>query len=307
MRIGIVDLDTSHPGSWIPIERELGLEIVGLWDGGEIHPAGYAEQFAKEHNISRVFLSIDEMVGEVDCAVIHACNWDTHIDKAGPFVEAGKSVLIDKPLAGNTRDLKQLVEWTKSASGGRITGGSSLRFCVETRDWLAQPVDERGTPDTVLCGCGVDEFNYGIHAYSMLSGIMGPGIQSVKHLGKGVQHRIQVNWADGRMGFLVMGTAETWLPFYTSITTEKTSVQYQADSAKLYRALLEAVVPYLSGNTNEPPLPMDVLIESELCAIAARRSWLEGNREVSIAELSESGDGYNGRAFAIKYRKLRYS
>ncbi|MGC8784088.1 MAG: hypothetical protein ACP5RN_06855 [Armatimonadota bacterium] len=30
MRIGIVDLDTSHPPSWIPIERELGHEIAGV-------------------------------------------------------------------------------------------------------------------------------------------------------------------------------------------------------------------------------------------------------------------------------------
>jgi len=38
MKIGIVDLDTSHPQNWIPIERELGHEIVGLWDGGSVHP-----------------------------------------------------------------------------------------------------------------------------------------------------------------------------------------------------------------------------------------------------------------------------
>ena len=35
--------------------------------------------------------------------------------------------------------------------GARITGGSSLRFC------LSQPLAERGTPQTVFCGCGVDE------------------------------------------------------------------------------------------------------------------------------------------------------
>ena len=38
MRIGIVDLDTSHPQNWIPLERELGHDVVGIWDGGAVHP-----------------------------------------------------------------------------------------------------------------------------------------------------------------------------------------------------------------------------------------------------------------------------
>ena len=38
MKIGIVDLDTSHPQAWIPIEREMGHEVIGVWDGGSVHP-----------------------------------------------------------------------------------------------------------------------------------------------------------------------------------------------------------------------------------------------------------------------------
>jgi len=304
MRIGIVDLDTSHPQNWVPIERELGHEVVGVWDGGSVHPAGYAAKFAQEHQIPRVFSSLEEMVDKVDCAIIHGCDWSTHVKKARPFVEAGVSVLVDKPLAGNLRDLDQLRRWAEQ--GARIGGGSSLRFCFETRDWLAQPVSERGTPQTVLCGCGVDEFNYGIHAYSMLCGIMGPGIHSVQHLGKGVQRTIRVNWQDGRMGLLVVGAAEAWIPFYATIATEKACFQYQADSSKLYRALLEATLPYLAQETDQPPVPMDELIEPELCALAARQSWLNGDREVALDELSPEDEGYDGAAFAEGYRKARY-
>lgn len=303
MRIGIVDLDTSHPQSWIPIERELGHKIVGVWDGGSIHPKGYAEQFATEHNIPRVFDSLEEMVPAVDCAIIHSCNWDTHIEKARPFVAAGKSVLVDKPLAGNPSDLEMLKTWAEM--GIRITGGSALRFCRETQDWLAKPVEERGTPHTVFCGCGVDEFNYGIHAYSMLSGIMGPGIVSVRHLGKGIQRRVQVNWSDGRIGFLVVGDAQ-WIPFYATIVTERGVTQYIVDNSKLYRGLLESVLPYLAGESEACPVSMDALIEPELAAIAARRSWLEGDREVALSELSQVDEGYDGTEFAEFYRKQKY-
>ena len=304
MKLGIIDLDTSHPQNWIPLERELGHQVVGIWDGGAVHPPEYVEKFARDHQVPRVYRHLEELVEEVDGAVIHGCNWDTHITKARPLVEAGKAVLIDKPVAGCWRDLEQLRAW--AGSGARITGGSSLRFCRETHNWLVQPEGERGIPDTVVCGCGVDEFNYGIHAYALLAGIMGAGAVSVRHLGKGKQRRVQVNWPDGRLGIVVVGATEKWLPFYATIVTERGMSHYQADSSQLYRALLEATLPYLAGQTDQPPLPLQALIEPELWALAARRSWLEGDREVQVGELGEGEGGYDGAEFAAWYRRQRY-
>ncbi len=304
MRIGIVDLDTSHPAAWVPIERELGHTVLGVWDGGSVHPAGYAERFAQEHGIPRVYGSLAEMAAEVDCAIIHGCDWDTHVAKARPFIEAGKAVLVDKPLAGNLADLEQMQRWVQA--GARLAGGSSLRFCVETRAWLAKPEAERGVPHTVFCGCGVDELNYGIHAYSMLSGILGPGAQSVQHLGDGPQRRTLVRWKDGRLGIVVVGAAKAWVPFHAAIATDRGYAHYVADAGGLYRALLEAVLPYLAGEVAQPPVPFAELIEPELCALAARRSWLEGDRAVALSELRSDDPGYDGRTFAEGYRRARY-
>ncbi|MCX6047973.1 MAG: Gfo/Idh/MocA family oxidoreductase [Chloroflexi bacterium] len=304
MKIGLVDLDTSHPQNWVPILRQLGHEVVGVWDGGAVHPAGYAQKFAAEHAIPHVFETLDALVEEVDGAIIHSCDWDTHITKARPFVDAGKSVLIDKPLAGNVRDLNQLRTWVEQ--GARITGGSSLRFASETQQWLAQSVAERGTPHTVLCGCAVDEFNYGIHAYAMLSGLLGGGVQSVRHLGQGVQRRIWVQWQDGRSGLLVIGAAAKWMPFYATVITERSCAHYEADAGKLYRALLEATLPYLAGEVEQPPLSLDDWLEPELCALAARQSWLHGDGEVRLSELDADDPGYDGKTFAEQYRKAKY-
>ena len=218
-------------------------------------------------------------------------------------MEAGKSVLIDKPVVGSPRAVERLRGWVRD--GARISGGSSLRFCYESRDWLARPLEERGTPMTAICGCGTDEYNYGIHAYALLSSVMGPGIQSVQYLEGGGQHRIQVNWTEERMGILVVGTNGTWLPFHTTLVTEKEVTQFQVDATRVYKALLEAVLPYLEGKVDAPPLPFDAWIEPELCAMAARRSWLEGSREVRLEELSEEDEGYDGAAFAKEYWKIR--
>jgi hypothetical protein len=264
------------------------------------------ENFAKEHKIPRVCKSLQEAVDLADCGVIHGCDWDTHIAKARPFIQAKKAVLMDKPLAGNWRELRQVRDW--AASGARITGGSTLRFCHEVADYLAKPVAERGTPHTVFCGCAVDEFNYGIHAYAMLFAIMGAGVRSVRHLQRGVQRRIQLNWPDGRMGFLVVDKAQTWMPFYATIVTDRT-VQHViggADGLVLYRNGLEATLPYLSGQVAQAPLDGDALIEPELCALAARQSWLHGDKEVLLSELDQADPGYEGKVFAEGYRKAKY-
>lgn len=301
MKIGIVDLDTSHPQNWIPIERELGHDVVGVWDGGSVHPRSYVDQFARDKGLGPVYGSLEELARDVDAAIIHGCDWDTHVAKARPFIEAGKGVLLDKPMAGCLRDIRQLQAWVDG--GARITGGSSLRFCVETREWMGQPLEERGTPHTALCGCAVDEFNYGIHAYALLNGILGPGARSVRHLGGSLQRRALVRWEDGRTGVVVMGAAAAYHPFHATVVTDRTVAHYQPDAGKLYRALLESVLPYLEG-LEPPPMPFAALVEPELAAIAAMQSWTEGGREVRLDALGEGG--YDGAGFAQGYRLMRY-
>lgn len=309
MRVGIVDLDTSHPQNWVPIIRRLGHEVVGVWDGGEVHPQGYSQKFAAEHQISTVFDDLESMVPEVDCAIVHSCNWESHIAKARPFIEAGKAVLLDKPIAGNLADLQQIHRW--SSSGARIAGGSSLAYADEVQSWLAQPVAERGEAHTVFCGCAVDEFNYGIHAFSMLSGVLGAGAASVRHLNHHVQDLIQVKWQDGRTGLLCVGTAAKWMPFYATLVTERDMHNIVIrDANRLYAALLEAVLPYLSGETNTPPLPLETWLQPELCALAARYSRLHEGQEVQLDALPELlnavEDGYDGPLFAQGYRLAKY-
>ena len=302
MRIGVVDVDTSHPQNWIPIEKELGHEVVGLWDGGAVHPPEYVQKLAEEHDIATVYEDMDDLVEDVDCAIIHGCDWDTHIDKAFPFVEAGKAVLLDKPMVGNLMDAQQLLNW--GAAGKRVSGGSSLRFAAEVTAYLAEPAEERGSVHTAFAGCGTDEYNYGVHAYALLSGLMGPGIRSVRYLGSSAQKHLQVRWDDGRIGYLCVGEG-SWLPFHVTAVTEKSVRQITCDNSLLYRNLLSTVLPYLAGEA-EAPMPMKELLEPELCALAARQSWLRNGAEVFLSDLALEDEGYDGAVFAEGYRRQRY-
>jgi hypothetical protein len=53
-------------------------------------------------------------------------------------------------------------------------------------------------------------------------------------------------------------------------------------------------------------VPIDQLIEAELAALAALKSWSNGDIEVSTASLNEEDKGYDGAAFAIEYRRMKY-
>jgi len=303
MRIGLVDLDTSHPEAWLPILRDLGHEVAAVYDGGAVWPEGYAADFAQKHGIPAACTRLAEMIEAVDVAVVHACNWDLHLARAEPFLQAGKAVLIDKPVVGNLRDLHTLLAW--AARGWRVTGGSSLRWTAEVAAFLAQPESERGRIHTVFAGCGVDEFNYGIHAYALLSSILGPGVQRVRYLGSSTQKQLQVTWRDGRIGLLAIGPQPGYLPFHATIVTDKVVRHLQADNSKLYRGLLETTLPYLTGATDRPPLPMADLLEPELMALAARQSWLNHGQEVFLTDLRTDDPGYDGGAFAAEYRRAK--
>jgi hypothetical protein len=307
-KLGLVGLCTSHPAKWVPIIRELArelrldVEVRAAWDSGQTRPAGYAAAFCRELGIPKPLESLEHMLEEVDGVIVHTADWDRHVAQARPFIEAGKSALIDKPIVGNVRDANQLRAW--AGRGRRITGGSSLRFASEVRDWLARPLEERGEVRTAFAGCGTDEFNYGIHAYALLSAALGAGIGSVQHLGTSGQRLLKINWTDGKVGFLSVGQAAP-LPFHLTVVTTKAVFQTLVDPGHIYRDLLERCLPYLCGRTESPPLPLEVLLEPELSALAARRSWLHQGTEVRLEDLPVDDPGYEGAEFAQAYRRAR--
>ncbi|MGN7455456.1 Gfo/Idh/MocA family protein [Paenibacillus pasadenensis] len=301
LRIGLVDPDTSHPESFIPILRSLGHEVVGVCDHGEVNPAGYAETFASDHGIERVYASVEEMAEQVDMAFIHSCNWDVHVARALPFVHARKAVFIDKPLAGNVRDLLQIKEW--ASRGAVVTGGSALRYAPEVQALRRQAA----APHSfiyALSGCANDEYYYGIHAFTLLHGLLGPGIRSVRHLGHSGQDQYELSWSDGRRGIVSVGATESSHPFYATMITQSGVEFITADSSRLYRSLLEAVMPYFSGEA-PAPVQLEAVIETELAAIAARLSKERGGQPVELPSLTPDASGYDGAAFARAYREQK--
>lgn len=306
-KLGLVGLCTSHPSAWLPIIRQMvkdnkiDVEVMAAWDSGETREAGFAQTFCKEFDIPVAVKNLEEMVDKVDGVIVHTTNWDRHLEHARPFVKAGKAVVIDKPIVGNMKDAAVFLDWVKQ--GKRITGGSSMRFAPQVRDFLAIPEEERGKIHCAYACIGVDDFNYGIHGYAIISALMGPGVQSVRHIGASAQKHVKITWSNGNVALLTVGKS-AWLPSTLTVVTDR-KVEHVVATGGFYHSFLEGVLPYITGKTDTPPLTMEEILEPELTAMAAKMSWQNNGQEIFLTDLPSDYPGYDGTQFALEYRRAR--
>lgn len=296
MRIGLVDLDTSHPVMFSQILRSMpGVEIVACWDGGTVYPAGYAAQFAREHQVPHACETLDEMVDLVDVAFIHGCNWDTHLERARPFLAAGKPVFIDKPLVGNLREVQELQALAKL--GANIIGGSSLRHADEVKAFHAAQEGRR--PLNAFVSTGVDSYNYGIHGIELALNVMGAGVRSARYLGASDQTDLfHVAYGDGR--HILLQLVAPGHHFHATVTTTTGIETININAAGLYAPMLQAAVAHFRGEAPYP-ISLDELLEAVKVGLACRRSRVTG-QTVWLDDLRADDPGFDGAAFGAAYR-----
>lgn len=290
LRIGIIDLDTSHPKSFLPIIRELGHEVVAVWDRGTVQDDGYAAEFAAQFDIAKV-VPPQDMPGLVDAVYLNAVDWDRHVPTAQPFVEQGIPVLIDKPLAGSSGDLAQLRYWLRA--GAVITGGSALRWCDEAVRARAELDIEFAT-----IWCAGHPLDYGIHGHSLAVGLLGPDIDAVRHLGDS-PWRMELRWRDGRSCQLVVAEPGHSVPFRALVLTPDGAREVVPELGNLYPSFLRAVLPRLGGSV---PVESDrQTVVAEAAALADLASSRDGGAWISVDDLPD-GVGFDGPGFAGGYR-----
>jgi predicted dehydrogenase len=294
VRIGLVDLDTSHPQAFTKILRTLpGVEVTALWDGHDVWPGGYDRRFASENNIPLVCTALEEMPDHVDAAMIHGTNWDTHLEKALVFMKAKKPVLIDKPVVGSVRDCDRLMNM-REKYGTVVFGGSSLRYAGEVTA-LRGAVRSRDDLVRVVASGPGDFFSYGIHTTEMLQGFAGAGIRSVKALTRAGAPVFALGYKDGLAGtlYLQMGFHEWSLCAYTTSGLRTAIV----NTERLYEPFLRNFVTILSGR--DVGFDLAAPIEAVRVHIAASIA-LEKGTEVLLEDLPPDA-GFDGRAFAAEY------
>lgn len=303
-KIGLVNIDTSHPLSWVQKmaeNPELDMQYSMLFSDG-FRGDDEVNWIIDKYNMEGRAETIAELAEKCDIGFVQSCNWEKHVDQALPFIERGKPVLLDKPLVGSVKDIKKIRELV--AGGAKIIGSSSARYAAEIQDFLAQSVDERGEVVAVYGESGVDEFNYGVHIGEILSELAGAPAVSCRFVGATEREGGKCELYNVRFANGVIGTYCTylsgWRPFNVSVMTTKSSTCFKIDSSKIYMALLTRVSEYLKTGEIKTADIETILNVSEFMLCGKRSRDFENGREVKIEELSDD-DKFDGYAFEKAY------
>ncbi len=301
LRIGIVDLCTSHPAAFVPILRELGCQVTAVWDGGQTRPTDYAETFAQQFDIPNVCREPADMIGQVDAVTIHGADWDRHLQNAALFVEAGIPVCIDKPVVGSVRDVRKLIELDRRHPG-LIFGGSSCQFAREILQLRSQLTDAGPIVSATAIGCN-DLFSYGIHNIEMLQAVVGYDAQAVQCRREAPLGDYFVRFARGFEAHLLMhNPAHGW--FLAVNTFKKGVLSTGIDSKQLYRAFLEHFLAFIQGKL--PNWSLADSLQPILVALAMDQARRKENlgRWIALDQLPPEA-AFNGAEFAEMYRDAR--
>ena len=297
IKIGIVNIDTSHPSGFgdIILENDRAC-VYGVYNDG-FRTEEEVNDYLKKYKVNFRAKSIKELAQKVDVGFVQSCNWDNHIAQAMPFIEAGKPVFFDKPIVGNYKDCLKVEQLVKE--GAKIFGSSSLRYCYEVQDYFKIPEDDRGEILSIFSSLGVDEFNYGVHLMELVGGFKPSGAESVRYLGENKgSNQYYVKYSDG-LKVIYQTYAGAWMPFTCQINTTKKVYQVKIDNTRIYRALLERIFDYLENGAAMASI--GELTETIKIYLAGKKSKENAGVETKLSSLNQNDTGFDGSVFEKQY------
>jgi predicted dehydrogenase len=214
-RIGIIGLDTSHSIAFTkslngsnPSEKYKGFKIVAAYPQGsaDIESSvkripGYIEEVKKLG--VEIVQSIQELLTKVDFVLLETNDGRPHLDQAVQVIKAGKTLFIDKPVAGTLRDAIKIF---KAADQYHVPvfSSSSLRYMESAQEAAKGKVGKIVGADTyspaTLEKTHPDFFWYGIHGVEILYTVMGIGCKQITRTSTDNTDIVVGVWNDGRVG-----------------------------------------------------------------------------------------------------------
>jgi predicted dehydrogenase len=294
IRIGLIDLDTSHPKTFTKILNAMpGVKVNALWDGRDVWPEGYDERFAKENDIPNVCKRLEDMLEHVDAVMVQGVNWDKHVDRSYPFIEAGKPVLIDKPMVGKVRDIYTLLE-LHVQHGTPVYGGSPLRYAHEI-GMIRSQADRVGEVSTAIATGPGDFFSYGIHTTELAQGMVGTGANYVEYVAENKSSFIAVTYHNGFVLILQLQQPfQEWSMCLYSTTGMHT---LRVDPTRMYEPFLQNFINLV--DKKDVSFSLEAPLEAVKILIAAKLSRQHGGK-IYLSEVPAE-EGFDGAAYAAEY------
>jgi hypothetical protein len=300
LRLGIIGLDTSHVIEFTKMfndpanpEHVPGATIVAAFKGGspDIRESwsrvdGYTNQLRDKWNI-KIVDDIPTLSTMVDAVLIESNDGRKHLEQVKLVLPSRKPIFVDKPLAADYHDAREILRLAKEA-GVPLFSASSLRWWEETQRL-------KNAPETAgIIGCDAygpchleahhtDLTWYGIHVVEAVYTIMGTGCVSVNRVHTEDSDIVVGTWKDGRVA-IVRGTRKG--PYAFGITVfGKKAILKSEDKKSDYRPMLVEMVKFFQ--TGVSPVNPDETLEMFAFMQAADLSKAREGASVLLSEITK--------------------
>jgi len=297
-RVGIIGLDTSHSTAFAealnadaPDPAYDGYRIVAAypWGSKDIRSSteripSYTEEVKKRG--VEIVDSIAALLEKVDVVLLETNDGRPHLEQALIVMKAGKTLFIDKPVAGTLAETVAIFEAARKYKVP-VFSASSLRYMKGMQD-----IADGKTVGKVL---GADAFSpaplephhpdffwYGIHGVETLITVMGRGCKEVVRVYTEGTDVVTGVWGDGRIGTF-RGTRTGQHEYGGTVFGEKGVVRVGPYSG--YEALLKEITRFFG--TGISPVSEAETLEIYAFMEAADESRRKGGAAVGLAATLE--------------------
>jgi len=213
LRLGMIGLDTSHVIAFIELLNDPrnphyvpGACVVAGYPGGSpdveasaTRVESYTAELRDKWHVE-IVPDIPTLCEKVDAVLITSVDGRPHLEQVRPVFAAKKPVFIDKPMAGNLEDVKEIFRLSEQ-SGVPCFSSSCYRWMegLNRPDLGSVTGCDSYSPATIEPH-HPDLFWYGIHGVEALFTVMGPGCVSVTRVQSEGTDVVVGLWKDGRIG-----------------------------------------------------------------------------------------------------------
>ncbi len=181
-KIGFVDLDTSHPRSFVGrINSMKDVKVTGVFDRGRKNGPDETKAFCEEYGADE-FNSVEALCESCDGVMVLSADWETHFKDVQTCMNKGVPCYCDKPVFSSRQEIEEFLN-TGLETRTPFFGGSGWRWNHVTQEFYRK-YSKNSIKDMLVIGQS-DFFYYGIHAVDWMLGLLGPGAEWVKHEVKG--------------------------------------------------------------------------------------------------------------------------
>jgi len=261
------------------------------WEGAYIDHWRFTRAWARDPRfagavaeavlVDKVCDTLEEAAESTQGAFVCDMWGEYHKEQAMAFLQKGKPVFVDKPLAESVADAEAMIRAAKD-NGTVLSTCSSLRFDPRLRKLKSRIGKELGKPSivTVCCPCYQDIARYSVHGIEILMEVTGGArVGRVRNIGTGTRrHLILVEFIDGCCGVIHSWENHAYSVTFTGERGQDVAVLGAMES---FKPMVEAVLD--SFVTNLPVVDYDEALEVVKVIEAGTRSRAADGAPVDLA------------------------